>query len=76
MQERDMIIGRSVRHAKCYVLDAKLRRAPLGVAGELHVGGLGISRGYLNREKLTRDNLYRIPFNGTGARGRHQWPLV
>ncbi|KAL2758892.1 hypothetical protein ACRALDRAFT_2017779 [Sodiomyces alcalophilus JCM 7366] len=54
-QRKDTSLGRPVRNVKCYVLDANLKRVPIGVTGELHIGGLGISKGYLNREDLTRE---------------------
>ncbi|KAG6001443.1 NRPS protein [Claviceps maximensis] len=58
----DMSLGQPVRNVQCYILDANMKRVPLGVAGELHVGGLGISRGYMNREELTRQKFLPNPY--------------
>lgn len=48
-------IGRPIPTMTTYLLDAKLRPVPVGVAGEICVGGLGVTRGYLNRPELTAD---------------------
>jgi amino acid adenylation domain-containing protein/non-ribosomal peptide synthase protein (TIGR01720 family) len=62
-------IGRPLRHAQAYVLDDGLQPAPVGVAGELHIGGLGLSPGYLNHPALTAEKFIPHPFsNVPGAR--------
>ncbi|KAG9249803.1 N-(5-amino-5-carboxypentanoyl)-L-cysteinyl-D-valine synthase [Emericellopsis atlantica] len=61
-QRTDMSLGRPVRNVKCYILDQNLKRVPIGVPGELYVGGLGISRGYMNRPELTRQKFLLNPF--------------
>ncbi|MBB6131881.1 non-ribosomal peptide synthetase, partial [Mucilaginibacter lappiensis] len=48
-------IGKAISNAKLYVLDANHIPVPVGVSGELYIGGAGLSRGYLNREELTAE---------------------
>jgi amino acid adenylation domain-containing protein len=55
-------IGRPAPNYRAYVLDARLNAVPMGVAGELHVGGPGVARGYLNRPELTAERFIDDPF--------------
>ncbi|MTD22522.1 amino acid adenylation domain-containing protein, partial [Pseudomonas sp. CCM 7891] len=55
-------IGIPVRNTQLHVLDSAGALAPLGVAGELHIGGVGVARGYLNREELSAEKFIRDPF--------------
>ncbi|HEX4829599.1 MAG TPA: amino acid adenylation domain-containing protein [Trebonia sp.] len=62
-------IGRPKPNYRAYVLDGHLNPVPVGVTGELHIGGPGVSRGYLNRPDLTREKFIPDPFSGVpGAR--------
>jgi amino acid adenylation domain-containing protein len=62
-------IGRAIANVRVYVLDERLREAPLGVRGELYVGGAGVSRGYLNDAAQTAQKYVPDPFSGvSGAR--------
>ncbi|BBH53956.1 non-ribosomal peptide synthetase [Fluviispira sanaruensis] len=55
-------IGKLVANARGYVLDANLNLLPIGAVGELYIGGLGVSRGYLNKDKLTAEKYLNNPY--------------
>ncbi|MFE9566781.1 amino acid adenylation domain-containing protein, partial [Streptomyces sp. NPDC006487] len=61
-------IGRPLPHAGIRVLDSALRRVPVGVTGELHIGGAGLARGYAGRPDLTADRFGPDPYGPPGAR--------
>ena len=62
-------IGRVMPGARIYLLDETRRPVPIGVAGEIHIGGDGVARGYLDRDTLTAERFVDDPFAGTsGAR--------
>ena len=61
-------IGRPISNIQIHILDQKLRHVPIGIPGELHIGGIGVARGYLNRPELTLERFIKDPFREmTGA---------
>jgi amino acid adenylation domain-containing protein len=62
-------IGRPIANTQVHVLDRNLRPVPVGVSGELHIGGLGVARGYLNLPEQTEQKFIADPFREeAGAR--------
>ncbi|MDJ0729380.1 MAG: amino acid adenylation domain-containing protein, partial [Crocosphaera sp.] len=62
------VIGRPIPDLQIYLLDSYLQPVPIGIPGEMYVGGAGVTRGYLNREELTAERFISSPFEEAGGR--------
>lgn len=62
--EKDFVpIGKPIPNAEAYIMNSSLQVCPIGVAGELYIGGLGVVDGYYKRPDLTREKFIAHPFN-------------
>ncbi len=68
LNRQDVTIGKPISNVQVYVLDKYLQPVPIGVPGELHIGGAGVARGYLNRPELTLEKFIPNPLEETGGR--------
>lgn len=59
-------IGRPIFNTKLYVLDSKQQPLPVGISGELYVGGVQLADGYLHRPELTKSHFIKNPFDNSG----------
>ncbi len=68
-QDAPESIGQAIANTFIYILDSHLQPVPIGIPGELHIGGTGLARGYLNRPELTEQKFIPSPFsNEPGSR--------
>ncbi|MGJ5629727.1 non-ribosomal peptide synthase/polyketide synthase [Nostoc sp. CALU 1950] len=71
-EDNKVTIGRPIANTEIYILDSQLQPVPIGVTGELHIGGAGVARGYLHQRELTQQKFISNPFGksrGTGEQG-------
>lgn len=61
-RNQKVTIGKSVSNYCTYILDSKMQKVPVGVAGELHIGGLSLAEGYINQPELTAQKFITPPF--------------
>ncbi|NEP28402.1 non-ribosomal peptide synthetase, partial [Moorena sp. SIO3I6] len=65
--EKSVPIGKPISNTQVYILDSQLQPVPIGVPGELHIGGDGLATGYHNRPELTSDKFIVNPFDKSQA---------
>ncbi|TRU43400.1 MAG: amino acid adenylation domain-containing protein, partial [Microcystis aeruginosa Ma_QC_Ca_00000000_S207] len=63
LNEKAPPIGRPISNTQVYILDQDQQLVPIGIPGELHIGGSGLARGYLNRPDLTASKFITNPFS-------------
>ncbi|MEO1429666.1 MAG: amino acid adenylation domain-containing protein, partial [Cyanobacteria bacterium J06633_8] len=65
-------IGRPLAHSQAYILDKNLQQVPIGVPGELYIGGNTLARGYLNRPEFTKEKFIQNPFSNSSSNSKSQ----
>lgn len=65
--DRQIPIGKPINNVQIYILNKSMCPVPIGVPGELHIGGAGVAQGYLNRPELSEEKFVTNPFSTPGA---------
>ncbi len=65
-------IGKPISNTQIYILDPLMQPVPIGIRGELYIGGIGIARGYLNRPELTEEKFVHNPYFSS-TESNHNW---
>ncbi|OUM60127.1 hypothetical protein PIROE2DRAFT_14186 [Piromyces sp. E2] len=60
--DNNVTIGKPISNNFIYILDNKLKPVPIGVEGEIYIGGAGVGQGYINRKELTTEKFIKSPF--------------
>jgi len=63
LPKKDVPIGKPISNTKVYILDDRKNLVPVGVPGELYIGGYGVAKGYINQPDLTQEKFLPDPFN-------------
>ena len=62
-QNKSISIGKPLANTQIYILDKQMNVCPIGIAGDLYIGGKGLAKGYFNDEELTKRKFIKNPFN-------------